>query len=111
MVNVYDFVNKELGKASPYGIYDIANNEGWVNVCVDHDTAQFAVQSIRLWWHSMGRNTYQHTNKLLITADGGGSNGSRVRLWKIELQKLANDLSIEISVCHCPPGTSKWNQM
>jgi hypothetical protein len=111
LVNVYDFQDKELGKVSPYGVYDITNNMGWVNVGIDHDTAQFAVQSIRSWWYSMGSNHYSNAEKLLITADGGGSNGSRVRLWKVELQKLADELSMEISVCHFPPGTSKWNKI
>jgi len=111
LVNTYDYPDKELGKVSPYGIYDIKNNLGWVNVGVDHDTAQFAVQSIRSWWHTMGKKFYKSPNKILITADGGGSNGSRVRLWKLELQKLANELSMEISVCHFPPGTSKWNKI
>lgn len=110
-VNTYDFPDKELGKASPYGIYDMANNLGWVNVGIDHDTAQFAVESIRLWWHSMGKQLYKNANRLLITADGGGSNGSRVKLWKLELQKLADEIGIEISVCHFPPGTSKWNKI
>ena len=111
LVNVYDFPDKELGKVSPYGVYDIAQNIGWVNVGVDHDTAQFAVHSIRSWWYSMGKELYKNASRLLITADGGGSNGSRVKLWKLELQKLANELSIEISVCHFPPGTSKWNKI
>ncbi len=111
LVNVYDFPDEELGKVSPYGVYDIANNVGWVNVGVDHDTSQFAVQSIRSWWHSMGKAHHQNAIKFLITADGGGSNGSRVRLWKLELQKLADELSVEISVCHFPPGTSKWNKI
>ena len=111
LVNVYDFPDKELGKVSPYGVYDIAQNVGWVNVGIDHDTAQFAVHSIRSWWYSMGKDLYGDAKRLLITADGGGSNGSRVRLWKLELQKLADELSIEISVCHFPPGTSKWNKI
>ena len=111
LVNVYDFPDPELGKISPYGIYDIGKNMGWVNVGVDHDTAQFAVQSIRSWWYSMGKSHYPDAKKLLITADGGGSNGSRVRLWKIELQKLAVEIGLEITVCHFPPGTSKWNKI
>ena len=111
LVNVYDFQDKKLGKVAPYGIYDITNNMGWVNVGVDHDTAQFAVQSIRSWWYSMGSKLYQKADKLLIMADGGGSNGSRVRLWKLELQKLADELFMEISVSHFPPGTSKWNKI
>jgi transposase len=110
-VNVYDFQIPELGKVSPYGVYDIAKNVGWVNVGIDHDTAQFAVQSIRSWWLSMGKQNYREAKKLLITADGGGSNGSHTRLWKSELQTLANEIGLEISVCHFPPGTSKWNKI
>ena len=110
-VNVYDFKDSELGKVNPYGVYDIANNEGWVNVGIDHDTACFAVESIRRWWNIMGCMSYPDAKKLLITADGGGSNGSRVRLWKTELQKLADETGLEISVCHFPPGTSKWNKI
>ena len=110
-VNVYDFKIPELGKVAPYGVYDISKNVGWVSVGVDHDTAQFAVQSIRTWWLSMGRKYYPHANQLLITADCGGSNGVRVRLWKTELQKLANEIRLTIAVCHFPPGTSKWNKI
>jgi hypothetical protein len=110
-VNVYDFVNKELGKVVPYGIYDLGHNEGFVNVGVSYDTAEFAVNSIRNWWNHMGRSHYATMPALLITADGGGSNGSRVRLWKVELQRLANELGISIQVCHYPPGTSKWNKI
>ena len=110
-VNVYDFKDKELGKVNPYGVYDIANNEGWVNVGIDHDTASFAVESIRRWWNTMGCKSYPDAKKLLITADCGGSNGSRVRLWKTELQKLADETGLEISVSHFPPGTSKWNKI
>jgi len=110
-VNVYDFVDKELGRANPYGVYDIANNLGWVNVGTDHDTASFAVSSIRRWWFGMGKALYPGARELLITADGGGSNGSRVRLWKVELQQLANELGIPIRVSHFPPGTSKWNKI
>ena len=110
-VKVYDFVDKELGKANPYGVYDIANNSAWVSVGTDHDTATFAVSTIRRWWFSMGRDLYPEAKKLVITADGGGSNGSRVRLWKVELQKLANELNIAIYVSHFPPGTSKWNKI
>ena len=110
-VNVYDFPDKEIGKVSPYGVYDMTNNEGWVNVGIDHDTAQFAVQSIRSWWYSMGVENYGKAKKLLIVSDGGGSNGSRVKLWKLELQKLADELSLEISISHFPPGTSKWNKI
>lgn len=110
-VNVYDFVDKELGKAVPYGVYDITQKEGWVNVGNSHDTAEFAVESIRRWWNSMGSSIYPDAVKLLITADGGGSNGSRVRLWKTELQRLCKDTGLSITVCHFPPGTSKWNKI
>ena len=110
-VRVHDFLIPELGRASPYGVYDIADNAGWVSVGIDHDTASFAVNSIRRWWYSMGRPRYPNATKLTITADGGGSNGSRVRLWKLELQALANELGLEITVCHLPPGTSKWNKI
>lgn len=110
-VLVHDFMIPELGKVSPYGIYDQARNTGWVNVGTDRDTSAFAVNSIRLWWNSMGREVYPDASRLLITADSGGSNGYRVRLWKIELQKLANETGLEISVCHFPPGTSKWNKI
>jgi transposase len=110
-VRVHDFIIPELGRANPYGIYDIANNTGWVSVGVDHDTAAFAVQSIRRWWNSMGQAVYPKASRLLITADSGGSNGSRVRLWKIELQKLADETGLRIAVSHLPPGTSKWNKI
>ena len=110
-VRVHDFLVKELGRAVPYGIYDIAANAGWVSVGMDHDTSAFAVQTIRSWWHSVGAKRYRDARRLTITADGGGSNGSRVRLWKRELQILANELGIEISVHHFPPGTSKWNKI
>jgi hypothetical protein len=110
-VRVHDFLIPELGRASPYGVYDIAENAGWVSVGVDHDTASFAVNAIRRWWQTMGRERYPKAKTLLITADGGGSNGSRVRLWKRELQSLADELGIEITVCHLPPGTSKWNKI
>ena len=110
-VNVYDFIHLGDGKASPYGIYDIGTNEGWVNVGMDHDTSVFAVQSIRRWWEHMGRHRHPGARRLLITADGGGSNGSRSRLWKVELQQLVDELGIPISVCHFPPGTSKWNKI
>lgn len=110
-VRVHDFPDKELGKVIPYGVYDMATNTGWVSVGVDHDTAAFAVDTIRRWWRSMGSLTYPQAKRLLITADGGGSNGSRNRLWKIELQKLADDIGLRISVCHFPPGTSKWNKI
>jgi Rhodopirellula transposase DDE domain len=110
-VRVHDFLIKELGRAVPYGVYDLAANSGWVSVGVDHDTAAFAVNSIRQWWLTVGRARYPQASRLLITADGGGSNGSRVRLWKRELQKLANELGIDIVVSHLPPGTSKWNKI
>jgi len=110
-VKVYDFIDKELGKAIPYGVYDIYKNEGWVNVGISSDTAQFAVNSIRTWWNEMGVEQYKTATKLLITADGGGSNSTRGRLWKTELQKFATELGIEIHVCHFPPGTSKWNKI
>jgi transposase len=110
-VRVHDFVIPELGKVNPYGVYDVTRDAGWVNVGIDHDTATFAVESIRRWWASMGQPAYPHARRLLITADGGGSNGSRVRLWKVELQRLAEDTGLAISVCHLPPGTSKWNKI
>jgi len=110
-VRVHDFLIKELGRAVPYGVYDLAANCGWVSVGVDHDTAAFAVNSIRQWWQTVGRIRYPDATRLLITADGGGSNGSRVRLWKRELQKLANELGLDIVVSHLPPGTSKWNKI
>jgi transposase len=110
-VLVHDFVIPELGRAIPYGVYDLGQNSGWVSVGIDHDTASFAVESIRRWWQNMGRPLYHERQRLLVTADGGGSNGSRVRLWKVELQRLANELGMEISVCHFPPGTSKWNKI
>lgn len=110
-VKVHDFIDPQLGRAVPYGIYDLADNKGWVSVGTDHDTASFAVHAIRRWWLTMGRARYPKANRLMITADGGGSNGHRVRLWKIELQNLANSLRIPITVCHLPPGTSKWNKI
>ena len=110
-VRVHDFVIPELGRAAPYGVYDVTKNAGWVSVGTDHDTAAFAAQSIRSWWESMGAKAYPEATQLLITADSGGSNGARVRLWKVELQKLADDTGLEISVCHFPPGTSKWNKI
>lgn len=109
--NVYDFIDKKLGKVTPYGIYDLAHNEGWVSVGIDKDTAEFAVESLRRWWREMGSPLYPGAKKLLITADGGGSNGSRVRLWKVALQKFAEETGMEIQVCHYPPGTSKWNKI
>jgi transposase len=110
-VQVHDFQDPELGKVAPYGIYDPTLNISWVNVGTDHDTSQFAVESIRRWWRSMGATGYPEAQRLLITADGGGSNGSRVRLWKRELQTLATELGLAITVGHFPPGTSKWNQI
>jgi hypothetical protein len=110
-VRVHDFVIKELGRAVPYGVYDLASNAGWVNVGVNHDTAEFAVESIRRWWTKIGSSRYPNAKRLIITADGGGSNGSRVRLWKRELQRLANEIDIDIVVHHLPPGTSKWNKI
>lgn len=110
-VRVHDFVIKKLGRAVPYGVYDVADNAGWVSVGIDHDTAAFAVNAIRSWWKLMGRERYPRAARLLISADGGGSNGSRVRLWKVELQKLADECGIPITVCHLPPGTSKWNKI
>jgi len=110
-VQVHDFMTPDLGKATPYGVYDLTHNLGWVNVGIDHDTATFAVESIRRWWHLMGQPLYPAARQLLITADGGGSNGSRLRLWKVELQKLADETGLEIAVCHLPPGTSKWNKI
>ena len=110
-VKVHDFADKELGKAAPYGVYDVAHNIGWVNVGISHDTAAFAVESIRRWWQRLGQERHPQARRLLITADCGGSNGARVRLWKVELQKLARELGLEISVCHLPPGTSKWNKI
>src|ERR1022692_3091121 len=102
---------EELGRAAPYGVYDLAQNSGWVSVGVDHDTASFAVETIRRWWYAMGQEKYPQAQQLLITADGGGSNGSRVRLWKLELQKLADETGLAIAVSHFPPGTSKWNKI
>jgi transposase len=110
-VRVHDFLLPELGRAIPYGVYDLAANSGWVSVGVDHDTSTFAVETVRRWWQSMGSERYPDAKRLLITADGGGSNGSRIRLWKVELQKLADELGLPISVSHFPPGTSKWNKI
>jgi DDE family transposase len=112
-VRVHDFEIREpnKGKVAPYGVYDLGKNVGWVNVGVDHDTASFAVESIRRWWRWMGTRSYPQAKRLLITADSGGSNGARVRLWKWELQQLADEIGLEISVCHFPPGTSKWNKI
>jgi transposase len=110
-VRVYDFSDPTLGKAIPYGVYDLAKDQGWVSVGISHDTAEFAVATIRAWWQQMGKPLYKHATELYITADGGGSNGSRVRLWKTELQRLANALQLTIHVSHFPPGTSKWNKI
>ena len=109
--NVHDFADKELGKAVPYGVYDMTANTGWVNVGTDADTGQFAVESIRRWWTAVGKPTYPHARKLLMTADSGGSNGSRLRLWKTELAGFAAETGLEITVLHLPPGTSKWNKV
>jgi DNA-binding MarR family transcriptional regulator len=110
-VNTHDFPDKELGKAIPYGVYDLDQNQGWVSVGINHDTGQFAVRSIETWWEQMGREVYPNATELLITADAGGSNGYRTRLWKRELQRLADQTGLTISVCHLPPGTSKWNKI
>lgn len=110
-VKVYDFVDEELGRANPYGVYDIGDNVGWVSVGTDHDTASFAVDTIRRWWFTMGKERYEEASTLMIAADGGGSNGSRVRLWKKELQAFANEIGFPIRVSHFPPGTSKWNKI
>jgi len=110
-VKVHDFIDKELGRANPYGVYDIGADEAWVSVGTDHDTSAFAVQTIRRWWFSMGRQRYPQAKQLVITADGGGSNGHRVRLWKLELSRLAQETGLDIQVHHFPPGTSKWNKI
>jgi len=110
-VNVHDFIDPKLSRAVPYGVYDINNNVGWVSVGTDHDTACFAVNAIRRWWRAMGKKRHPKAKRLMITADGGGSNGYRVRLWKVELQKLADELKLPVTVCHLPPGTSKWNKI
>ncbi len=109
-VRTHDFKDKVLGKVNPYGVYDIARDEGWVNVGIDHDTAQFAVASILSWWRHLGQGRYPHATTLTITADCG-SNGNRTRLWKTELQQLADQTGLALSVCHFPPGTSKWNKI
>lgn len=111
LVKVHDFIDKELGRANPYGVYDVGDNTGWVSVGTDHDTASFAVETIRRWWNTMGKQRYPAASELMITADGGGSNGSRVRLWKLELQRLADEIRIPIHISHLPPGTSKWNKI
>lgn len=110
-VRVHDFMDKTLGKAIPYGVYDMTENQGWVSVGIDHDTARFATEAIRRWWCRMGSPRYKTARELLITADGGGSNGSRCRLWKVALHELATELEMPIQVCHFPPGTSKWNKI
>lgn len=110
-VNVHDFITDSMGRATPYGVYDVGDNSGWVSVGTDHDTAAFAAETIRRWWLSMGKPTYPHATKLMVTADCGGSNGARLRLWKIEIQRLADELAMPITVCHFPPGTSKWNKI
>ncbi|GAB6147317.1 ISAzo13 family transposase [Desulfocicer niacini] len=110
-MNTYDFPDKKAGKACPYGVYDLSRNEGWVSVGISKDTAEFAVESIRRWWNEMGCLIYPHATRLLITADGGGSNGYRIRLWKKEIQAFSNELGIDIQICHFPPGTSKWNKI
>jgi hypothetical protein len=111
LVNIHDFIDPKLKRAVPYGIYDITNNVGWVSVGTDHDTATFATHAIRRWWRTMGRKRHPNAKRLMISADAGGSNGYRVRLWKVELQKLADELNLPITVCHLPPGTSKWNKI
>ncbi len=111
LVNVHDFIDPKLSRAVPYGVYDITNNVGWISVGTDHDTASFAVHAIRRWWRTMGKKRHPTATRLMISADGGGSNGYRVRLWKVELQKLADALKLPITVCHLPPGTSKWNKI
>jgi hypothetical protein len=110
-VRVHDFLIPEQGKAIPYGVYDLNRNEGWVTVGIDHDTASFAVNAIRRWWKLMGRPAYPGATSVLITADAGGSNGPRLRLWKWELQRFANRTGLSITICHFPPGTSKWNKI
>jgi len=110
-VRVHDFVDKELGKAIPYGVYDLKNNEGWVSVGIDHDTAEFAANTILRWWREMGQERFPHASELLIMADGGGSNSVRCRLWKVALQRVADEMGLKLTVCHFPPGTSKWNKI
>ncbi|MGH3554418.1 MAG: ISAzo13 family transposase [Mycobacterium sp.] len=110
-VRVHDFIDKELGKAIPYGVYDTARNEAWVSVGIDHDTAEFAVATLERWWREMGKKAYPKATELLVTADGGGSNASRSRLWRLELQRFVDQTGLEVSVCHFPPGTSKWNKI
>jgi len=110
-VKVHDFIDPEVPKAIPYGVYDVAKNLGWVNVGCDHDTAAFAMASIARWWSGMGESIYPRAKELLMCADGGGSNGYRIRLWKIQLQRFADDTGLKVTVCHLPPGTSKWNKI
>ena len=110
-VNAYDFLSEADGLAIPYGVYDLTNNDGWVSVGIDHDTAEFAVESIKKWWEKMGKEKYKKADKILITADGGGSNGRRNKLWKKKLQDLSDEINTEIHMCHFPPGTSKWNKI
>ena len=110
-VRVHDFVDKELGKAIPYGVYDLKNNEGWVSVGIDHDTAEFAANTILRWWREMGQERFPRASELLIMADGGGSNSVRCRLWKVALQRVADEMGLKLTVCHFPPGTSKWNKI
>ena len=110
-VRVHDFIDKELGKAIPCGVYDLRHNQGWVSVGIDHDTAHFAANTIARWWREMGATRFPKARELLIMADGGGSNSSRSRLWKVALQRLADELDLSLTVCHFPPGTSKWNQI
>ncbi len=110
-VKVHDFIDKEKGRATPYGVYDLDKNEAWVSVGISHDTGEFAVQTIRTWWQELGGSRYPNATSLVITADGGGSNGYRLRLWKLELQHLVDELGFPITVCHLPPGTSKWNKI
>jgi hypothetical protein len=110
-VQVHDVISDSQGRATPYGVYDVGANNGWVSVGTDHDTATFAVETIRRWWNCMGKQAYQKADRLLITADGGGSNGSRLRLWKMEIQPLADALAMPMTVCHFPPGTSTWNKI
>jgi hypothetical protein len=109
-VDAHDFENKQLGKVVPYGVYDVGANSGYVSLGIDHDTAQFAVNAARRWLDKMGRERYPATRKVMVTADCGGSNGPRLRLWKVELQRLANETGLTFQVCHYPPGTSKWNK-
>jgi hypothetical protein len=110
-VRVHDFADPVLGKAAPYGVYDLAANQGWISVGIDHDTAEFAVESIRRWWQQMGKPLYPKASRLMITADCGGSNGYRGRLWKVALQRFADETGLTVQVCHLPPGTSKWNKI